>query len=138
VHGWFVHGLARVVLVVVGATLDVVVVVVVDVDVDVDDVVDVVVWADAALGTSAMTTKRMTRNDLLGRLMFPPSFGVFGVTVPLASPCRAYSPVARAPSMTGRPDGSAGAVSGDHRSLEAPKNPSIPVSGSFVRMDPPR
>lgn len=44
-QGWPVHGLASVVLVVVGATLDVVV------DVDVFEVVDVVVWPDAALGT---------------------------------------------------------------------------------------
>ncbi len=64
------HGFPSVVLVVVGAMVDVVV------DVDVV-VVDVVVWADAAPGTSAMTAKRTTRNDLRGRLMFPPSLGVF-------------------------------------------------------------
>ena len=70
------------VLVVVGATVDVVVDVV-DVDVEVVDVdvVDVVVWADAALGTSAMTARRITRNDLCSRLMFPPSLGEFAETV---------------------------------------------------------
>ena len=59
------HGFASVVLVVVGAEVDVVV------------DVDVVVWADAAPGTSAMIAKRTTSNDLRGRLMFPPSLGVF-------------------------------------------------------------
>ena len=95
------HGLASVVLVVVGTTLDVVV----DVDVDVVDVVDVVVWADAALGTSAMTTKRMERNDLRGRLMFPPSLGVLATLYVLSSPgahIRQPGDICRSPAATGQ------------------------------------
>ncbi len=78
------------VLVVVGATVDVVVDVV-DVDVEVVDVdvVDVVVWADAALGTSAMPARRMMRSDLCSRLMFPPSLGEFAETVRGVSPAGA-------------------------------------------------
>jgi hypothetical protein len=91
--------LARVVLVVVGATLDVVVDVVVDVD------VDVVVWADAAPGTRAMTAKRTTYNDLRGRLMFPPSLGVLATLYVLSSPgahIRQSGDICRSPAATGQ------------------------------------